>query len=58
MAEYATPKYATLYYFEPKTLEKQAVQERHSDFPLSSSKQEIKLPGKRYPTCSRRKETF
>lgn len=30
-------------YFELKTLKKQQVQERHSDFPFSPRKQELKL---------------
>lgn len=36
-------------YSELKTLEKQEVQERHSDLPLLPSKQEQKLLGERFP---------
>lgn len=43
-------------YFKLKALKKQRVQERHSDPPLTSWKQEIKFPCERYPPHTRRKE--
>lgn len=39
-----------------KFLEKQPVQEEHSDRPLSSCKQELNLPHEKYPPCPKRLE--
>ena len=57
-SEYVTSKHAIWHsdYFELKVLEKQPVQEGHSDAPLSSWQQGINLPCERYPLCTRKLE--
>lgn len=45
-------------YFELKALEKQQMQEGHSDLPFSSWKKEMKFQYERCSLCARRKETF
>ena len=43
-------------YFELKVLEKQPVQEGHTESPLSPWHEETNLPCENYPLCSRRVE--